>query len=728
MLPRVNLADMTAEELAEEMVRRVPGHCHEYRNIRRGDPGRTLIDLFAWMGEALLYRANLTPRRMRLEFLNLLNLKQKPAQAARGLIQLSHKSAQAARPVLAPATTRVNGPVPFELTSGATVQPVMGHVYIKRRLSEDESEELSAVLASLSEIYGAPMVEPYETERVFGPGEKALPEGRELFADSQDNAAWIALLALDESPGAMDAARAALDAQPALLNIGVVPRMARDDALALPPAPVDGLDWRITAPPRGAADPGVSYRLLPREDDRTEGLSREGTLRLVLPSSEQVFAPSNDLDDEVHAGVGDRPPRLDDPALAARLLGWIQLRPGDPAASLRLSWLGINAVSVDQRETHAGISLGVATGVAGMRMALPGRNADPDTLALSVFEETRGFVRWEQVMDLGACGREDRCYELNAEAGEVMFGDNLTGMGLPRGARVRLDMQRSGGGTGGNLAAGTLTSVNLPGIEAHQPAPMTGGAEAETLAAAEKRVGAWLHHRNRAVTEDDYRAIGTELGLARIEVIPGFRPHQRRMGELGVVAVMAVPDKPVMRPANPRADRILLEQVHAHYEPRRPLGTELYIVSPEYVQLGATTAISLRDGAMREEVVNAVIDRLHAYLWPLAPGGQEGRGWTLGRGVSARELEVEIARVPGVRTVQGLNLFAPGEAGYALLPLNGPFGGQVAELEAWQLPELLDVVVAVNASEAPGTLEPGGPGGGFGTGAGVGVPVVPEVC
>ena len=139
-------------------------------------------------------------------------------------------------------------------------------------------------------------------------------------------------------------------------------------------------------------------------------------------------------------------------------------------------------------------------------------------------------------------------------------------------------------------------------------------------------------------------------------------------------------------------------------------------------------SISLRDGAMREEVVNAVIDRLHAYLWPLAPGGQEGRGWTLGRDVSARELEVEIARVPGVRTVQGLNLFAPGEAGYALLPLTGPFGGQVAELEPWQLPELLDVVVAVNASEAPGTLEPGGAGGGFGTGAGVDVPVVPEVC
>ena len=109
MLPRVNLADLTAKELAEEMVRRIPAHTPEWRNARVGDPGRAMIDVFAYMGESILYRANLTPRRMRLEFLNLLNLKQRPAQAARGLLALTHKAPASAKPTFAPAGTRVNG-------------------------------------------------------------------------------------------------------------------------------------------------------------------------------------------------------------------------------------------------------------------------------------------------------------------------------------------------------------------------------------------------------------------------------------------------------------------------------------------------------------------------------------------------------------------------------------------------------------------------------------------
>lgn len=725
MLPRVDLADLSAQDLAEEMVRRIPAHTPEWRNARPGDPGRAMIDVFAWMGEALLYRANLTPRRMRLEFLNLLNLKQRPAQAAQGIVALKHKSPAAAAPLLVQGGTRVNGPVPFETTGAVTVQPFEGRVFIKRSLTEAETEEMADVLASLSELYGTAVVAPYETEEVFGPETQALANARDVFADAQDASVWVGLFALDGSAEAKAAAQAAFDAEPSLLNVGVVPQLASHATTEAPPTPLDGLEWSITSPPRSLADGSVFFRDLPKEQDMTQGLSQEGTLRLVLPGKEQIYAPSNDLTDEIEAGVGARPPRLDDPDLAGRLVCWVRLSSQDPAARLPVSWMGINAVTVDQRETFEGISLGVATGVAGMRFPLPASDVDPESLVLSVFEEERGYVPWNMVRDLGACDREDRCFELDAETGEVLFGDGLTGKALPRGARVRLERARAGGGLAGNVAAGTLTSVNLVGVTAHQPAPMTGGAEAETLAAAEKRVGAWLHHRNRAVTEDDYKAIGAELGLARLEVIPGFRPHERRMNETGVVTIMAIPDKPVMRPANPRADRALLETVLGHFEPRRPLGTELYVVSPDYVELGATTAISLRDGSVREEVVQAIKDRLYTYLWPLAPGGQESLGWTLGRSISARELEVEIARVPGVRTVQGVNLFSPSETGYTLLPANGPFGGQIRALEPWQLPELLDVIVAVDATMAPSELTP--LNGGFGAG-GIGVPVVPEVC
>ena len=54
--------------------------------------------------------------------------------------------------------------------------------------------------------------------------------------------------------------------------------------------------------------------------------------------------------------------------------------------------------------------------------------------------------------------------------------------------------------------------------------------------------------------------------------------------------------------------------------------------------------------------MQAVRDALRAFLWPLMPGGAGGGGWELA-GVRDRELEVVVARVPGVLSVTGVNLF-----------------------------------------------------------------------
>lgn len=724
MIPRVTLADLTAEELAQEMIRRVPAHTPDWRNVRPGDPGRTLIDLFGWLGETILYRANLTPRRMRLEFLNLLNMKQRPAEAARGLVTLHHKAPQGAAPRFAAAGTGLTGPVPFETTGPVSVLPFEGYVFIKRGLAEAEKAAFAEVIASLADVYDLEAVEPYETQQLFGPRDVAKPEGTDGFAASIDRALWVGLFALEDSDAARGAAAAALDAQPAVLNVGVIPQIVLPDAEVPARDPMEGLSWTVSAPGLGSAR--IRYLALPVEDDRTRGMTEEGTLRLILPRAAMVAAPPNDIGTEVDAGVGDLPPRIDDPALAARLVCWVRLKADDPAATLPLSWIGINAVTADQRESFGNVLVGTATGQAGMRFDLPARNADLSTLTVSVLEAGKGFQRWEPVDDLGGAGRDDRCYEVDAEAGQILFGDGLTGRGLPAGTRVRLDFLRAGGGEEGNVAAKTLTKVVLPGLVAHQPAAFHDGVAAETLPAAEKRVGAMLHHRNRCVTEDDYRAIVGELGIARTEVLPGFRPYQRGSGNAGVVSVVAIPFKAVQRPENPRPDRRLLDRVHAHLDPRRPLGTELYAISPEYVGIAGSAAITLRDGFAREEVVRAVTDRIYGYLWSLAPGGPDGTGWPLGRAVRNLEIEVEIARVPGVQTTQGVNIFTEGETGFQLVPAELATGSRVLALDLWQLPELLAFDVAVG---------PGGPatnisldGAGGTGGPRVGVPVVPEVC
>jgi hypothetical protein len=189
---------------------------------------------------------------------------------------------------------------------------------------------------------------------------------------------------------------------------------------------------------------------------------------------------------------------------------------------------------------------------------------------------------------------------------------------------------------------------------------------------------------------------------------------------------MVLPARDAVSAPNPRADRPLIESVHAQLDGRRPLATELYVIGCEYVPLAVSVTVGLRSDALIDETLAAVRTALARLLWPLAPGGHDGQGWTLGRSVIDRELEVEAARVTGVATVAGVNLFARAVDGWRLLPRGGN-GTQTLALAAWQLPELL-LVEATVGDQVPAEIdaEPADPGGG--RGLRVAIPVVPEVC
>jgi len=81
-LPLPPLDDRRADDLVAELLARIPAHTPEWTDPRVGDPGRTLIELFAFLGDALLYRANQVPELQRRVFLNLLGIGLKPARMA----------------------------------------------------------------------------------------------------------------------------------------------------------------------------------------------------------------------------------------------------------------------------------------------------------------------------------------------------------------------------------------------------------------------------------------------------------------------------------------------------------------------------------------------------------------------------------------------------------------------------------------------------------------------
>ncbi|XYH97505.1 putative baseplate assembly protein [Sorangium sp. So ce1128] len=724
------LDDRAYDDLVAELIARIPAHTPEWTHAAPGDPGRTLLELFAWLGDALLYRANLVPERQRLVFLKLLGLPLRSALPARGLVSVQFEGDAPRPPAPLRAGAEIGGPVPFETTGEVTVLPLSAVAFGKRALTDAEARQMAPVVEELRALYGlAGRARPYVTTPAF-PDDRLRPEGFDLIADTADGCLWLALLA--PKAASVAATRADLergpDGRPHLLNVGVAPALSLPATLdALPERRRIAHVWEMTTDEAIEGEP--VYRTLDVLQDGTDGLNRQGVVRLVLPGS-RIGAPTNDVRAAIDAGVGPRPPRLDDPQLADRLVAWLRLRPTERLESLRLAHVSINAVEIDQRRTQRDRVVAQSNGAPDQAIQLPAASIEAETLALEVAEPGQQFVPWLRVEDLATQGRDAAAFTLDPEAGVVRFGDGSRGRIPAAGARVRVARMRSGGGAQGNLPPGSLKAITasdpegarVNNLKVVQRAPTAGGVAAETLVEAEARIPALLRHRERAVTEEDFRALAATtpgLRLGRVEVLPRFKPHQRRTDVPGAVSVMVLPLKGARQPPNPRPDRPFLEAVFGWLDPRRVLGTELYVIGPEYVGLALTVGVSLREGSAREESLAAVREALRTWLWPLPPGGAAGMGWPLGSAVSTLELAVAVARVPAVAAVRGVRLFL--RDGDRFRRVSTGAQPESVQLRAWQLPELLTVVAV--EGDPPDDLRETVDGEG-----GIPIPVVPEVC
>src|SRR6185503_9793259 len=92
-LPIPILDDRSYQQLRDELVRRIPIYNPEWTDHNASDPGITLIELFAFLGENLLYRFNQIPETTKLAFLRLLDAQLRPATAAEAMITLTDPTA-----------------------------------------------------------------------------------------------------------------------------------------------------------------------------------------------------------------------------------------------------------------------------------------------------------------------------------------------------------------------------------------------------------------------------------------------------------------------------------------------------------------------------------------------------------------------------------------------------------------------------------------------------------
>lgn len=105
-LPEINIDDRDFDTLVNESLKHIRQTCPQWTDLSHGDPGRALIEVFAYITENLIYRTNRIPRKVYIEFLRLLGIKLQPPKAARTTLRFSLSTAQS-RDVEIPQHTRV---------------------------------------------------------------------------------------------------------------------------------------------------------------------------------------------------------------------------------------------------------------------------------------------------------------------------------------------------------------------------------------------------------------------------------------------------------------------------------------------------------------------------------------------------------------------------------------------------------------------------------------------
>lgn len=721
-LPQPILDDRSYQQLRDELVQRIPVYAPEWTDFNASDPGITLIELFAFLGENLLFRFNQIPESTQLQFLRLLDIPLRPAAVATGIVAFS--TTQPAGVLVPQRTTLQAGSVPFETTVEAVAWPLSAHGFgrLQRGAPQAGEEQEYATRAwdahlesetstadDEQPVYYA--VQPLADDPT-APGATALD-----LSTAVDGMLWVAVLGEKGS----DISQLG----DAIVNIGV----ATDDVAPAPadtaPCPGAGASqptgpsivWQAST---GAIDAsGPRYAALGSVGDTTAGLSQPGVVRLQLPHdvTQLGMFPLSDPD---LAGTGDFPPAID-AQLEAKLLFWLRAFRADGGKLGSLLWVGANATELEQVQEANPEFLGTGTGDADQRASLVHKQVIPGTLALDV-EEPTGWMRWQQVDDFDASQEDDRHYVLDPEAGAVQFGNGVRGAVPQIGRRIRAASYRYGGGIAGDVPAKAVSKVAIANVTVSNPLPTRGGAEPETVAAGLDRVPGELRRHDRAVTASDFQelALATPgVTLGRAECLPLYYPKLPDVDAAGVVSVVVWPASDAKHPSAPVPDRATLSAVCAWLDARRLVTTELYVIEPTYHQVAVAIGIQTLPGYGVDAVRRWVELVVRQYLAPVPPYGPSGGGWPLGRAVLAPELVAAALQVEGVDYVQDIRVADSTDGGATWTEAD-----TTIDLERYEVVELAEITVVVGPPLAPGqTLAPSGP-----EGIPVPIPVPREEC
>ena len=625
-LPEVELDDRTFQSLVSEARMRIHQSCPEWTEHNVSDPGVTLIELFAWMTEMVIYRLNRVPDKLHVAMLDLLAIRRESPTAA--TTDLTFRlSAPASEPL----------PIPAGDTEVGTLRTA--------------SEE--AVVFQTSEDVTIPAARPIAYAIGRGQAIKdvgvaagvARPKGPDQLPFAMPPAVGDALyLGFDESLSRL------------LLQVDVDCTRARGPGVDPEDPP---LRWEVSANVAGGWVEAAVLR------DDTGGFNYgSGVVELELPGGHAATSVAGQraywlrcrLDATTRSGLDAHnafahPPEIH--SVTAAPIGAI--------------------ISATHAQQELGEVLGHSDGTPGQILQLasaPVLELDLTLEALEVVDPQTGAAsRWQWVESFVESRPTDQHFSIDLANGQVELGPAVRSAdggwrqygAIPvKGALLRFTRYRHGGGRRGNVAGGTLTVLKsaIPGVASVVNQTMAfGGVDLETMDSTRQRAAMEIRTRYRAVTAEDFEFLCGEASprvaraiclppresmAARVHIVPRVEPADRRLAVHELL-----PDDP------------LLQEVSEYLDERRLIGTSVELLPARFRGVTIVCNVQAAPRADLTRVEQDVTHALYTYLNPLTGGSLEGigTGWEFGRALNQGELYGLVHGVEGVDFVKILRVY-----------------------------------------------------------------------
>jgi predicted phage baseplate assembly protein len=631
-LPTPNLDDRRFQDLVDDAKRLVQERCPEWTDHNVADPGVTLIELFAWMTDQILYRLNRVSDLNYVKFLDLLGVSLFPPAPAYADLTF-WLSAARTHAVRIPAGTQV-----ASLRTEA-----------EEPITFSTTHDLAILPCSIAALASSPVAGQAHAQD--------LEQGKTILAFSPEPRAGDAfLVGLSD---AVPSCAVVLQIDCRIEGIGVDP--------ANPP-----LVWE--------AWDGERWTNCDVEVDETGGLNQAGDVLLHVPEGHRPSSVTGEWCGWLRCRVTEvepgQPPYSESPQISA--------------VSAHTIGGTVEAMHADVVRNEV---LGRSLGVPGQRFRL-GRGPvvvahEPHVLEVG---EPESGEEWEEVSSFADSESDSRHFRLDPAGGEVVFGpavrepaaDGTQNGGVrhygavpPKGAVLRLRSYATGGGPRGNVGQGVLSVLRstIPYVSAVENRdPAAGGVDGEDIENAKIRGPIVLRTGDRAVTAEDYeqiaRAAAPELG--RVACIPAEGEDEDTGLRVLVVPQPAGGDQELrFEELIPREEQV--ETIARTLDARRVIGVRILVEPPSYHGITIAARIRARPEADPERLRKDALAALYRYFDPLV-GGPGGDGWEFGRPVLAAEAYPLLQKLPGTELVKDVRLF-PAD------PTTGEHGAAVERLE-----------------------------------------------